>query len=245
MLSTMNPIDAPAMARPETLRMHVERFIRDAIASGRFKPGARLVEREICEMLGVSRPPLREALRALEAEKLIQIIPHRGPVVASVSLQDAREVYAMRALLESFAAREFTLRADDAMVRALAAAVRHLRAEAKTGDRARLLTAKTQFYGIIYQGCGNRLVVDMLQGLLSRINLLRATSLARPDRIGPSLDEIDGIVAAIRSRDAAKAEKLARQHIINAEAVALRVLESQADAPEPRARARKAKRVAK
>ena len=223
----MNTDEAPRIARPETLRMHVERYIRDAIASGQFKPGARLVEREICEMLRISRPPLREALRVLEAEKLIHIIPHKGPVVASISVQEAREVYTMRALLESFATREFTLHADDAMVRALTTAVRQLRAEAKSGDRKRLLAAKTRFYEIIYQGCGNRLLVEILQGLLTRINLLRATSLAQPSRIGPSLAEIDGIVEAIRERNAAKAQRLAREHIVNARAVALGVLEGQ------------------
>jgi len=226
-VTAMDVLEPSPLARPDTLRMHVERFIRDAISSGQFKPGARLVEREICEMLHISRPPLREALRALEAEKLIHIIPHKGPVVASISLADAREVYAMRALLESFATREFTLKADDAMVRSLAAAAKHLRAEAKSGDRARLLAAKTRFYGILHDGCGNRLAVEILQGLLTRINLLRATSLAQPARIGPSLDEIDGIVAAIRSRNAAKAERLARLHIVNAEAVALAVLATQ------------------
>lgn len=235
----MSTNETTALARPETLRMHVERFIRDAIASGQFKPGARLVEREICEMLRISRPPLREALRALEAEKLIHIIPHKGPVVASISLQEAREVYAVRALLESFAAREFTRKADDAMVRSLAAAVRELRIEAKSGERKRLLAAKTRFYGIIYQGCGNRLLVEILQGLLTRINLLRATSLAQPDRIGPSLAEIDGIVEAIRERNPAKAERLAREHIVNAQAAALGVLAgqtAQAPAKPPRAR---------
>jgi DNA-binding GntR family transcriptional regulator len=239
----MTANETAALARPETLRMHVERFIRDAIASGQFKPGARLVEREICEMLRISRPPLREALRALEAEKLIHIIPNKGPVVASISLQEAREVYAMRALLESYATREFTQKADDAMVRSLAAAVRELRAEAKSGERKRLLAAKTRFYQILYQGCGNRLLVEILQGLLTRINLLRATSLAQPERIAPSLAEIDGIVEAIRERNAAKAERLAREHIVNAQAAALGVLENQiAKAPTTPSRSRRSAR---
>jgi DNA-binding GntR family transcriptional regulator len=239
----MTTNETVALARPETLRMQVERFIRDAIASGQFKPGARLVEREICEMLHISRPPLREALRALEAEKLIHIIPNKGPVVASISLQEAREVYAMRALLESYATREFTQKADDAMVRSLAAAVRELRAEAKSGERKRLLAAKTRFYQILYQGCGNRLLVEILQGLLTRINLLRATSLAQPERIAPSLAEIDGIVDAIRERNAAKSERLAREHIVNAQAAALGVLEGQmAKAPTTPSRSRRSAR---
>lgn len=219
---TTNTLAAPA--RPESLRNYVERFLRDAIATGQFAPGARLIEREICELLNVSRPPLREALRALEAEKLVQIIPHKGPVVASMSLDDARQVYAVRALLESFAIKQFTLNADAAMVKQLGVAVKELNVEAATGDQNRLLAAKTRFYEIIHQGCGNRLVVDMLQGLLTRINLLRATSLTQPERLAVSLDEIDKIYSAIRRRDAEKAEKLAKQHIVNAQVTALGVL---------------------
>ncbi|MGB7480377.1 MAG: GntR family transcriptional regulator, partial [Burkholderiaceae bacterium] len=72
------------LRKPESLRSHVENFLRDAIMNGRFQPGERLRERELCELLDVSRPSLREALRRLEAEKLIKTVLHRGPVVAAI-----------------------------------------------------------------------------------------------------------------------------------------------------------------
>ena len=71
--------------KPQSLREYVEAYLKQAIVGGKYKPGDRLIEREICELLGVSRPPVREALRQLEADKLITHELHRGPVVASVS----------------------------------------------------------------------------------------------------------------------------------------------------------------
>lgn len=110
--------------KAETLRSQVENQLRQAIVGGLLKPGQKLVERELCERLGVSRPSLREALRRLEAEKLIVNVPHRGPEVASMTLAEARDLYAMRRLLEGFAAREFTRLATDEQVKALAKAVK-------------------------------------------------------------------------------------------------------------------------
>ena len=74
----------------ETLRAQVENTLRKAIISGELSPGEKLIERELCQMLGVSRQSLREAMRKLEAEKLIVIVPHRGPEVASMSIDQAR-----------------------------------------------------------------------------------------------------------------------------------------------------------
>ena len=115
------------LLKPETLRAQVENNLRQAIVSGQLKAGEKLVERELCEMLGVSRPSLREALRTLEAEKLIAIVPHRGPEVAAISLKEARDLYALRGLLESFAAHEFTRLASDEQVKSLGKTVRRLR----------------------------------------------------------------------------------------------------------------------
>ena len=86
------------------LRRLVEDKLRGAIASGRFQPGQRLVERELCELVGVGRTSIREALRQLEAEGLVHSIPNRGPVVSTISVAEARELYAVRALLEGDAA---------------------------------------------------------------------------------------------------------------------------------------------
>lgn len=217
--------DLPTMSRPETLRGHVENFLRKAIMEGRFAPGDRLVERELCEILQVSRPPLREALRKLEAEKLLVIVPHRGPVVARLDVKAARELYAMRGLLEGFAAAEFARLATDEQITALESAVKKLHKQSATPDRRKLIDAKSRIYEILLGGCGNQLITEVLGGLLTRINLLRATSFSRPERLRESLAEIDDLVMRIKARDSEGAQQVAIRHIKNAENAALQMMD--------------------
>ena len=100
--------------KPATLRSRVEEYLRSSIMEGRMKGGERLREQELCEQLGISRSTLREALRTLEAERLISIEPHRGPTVIRITEKAAQDLYALRALLEGFAAHEFARLASDA-----------------------------------------------------------------------------------------------------------------------------------
>ena len=217
------------MTPPETLRSKVEDSLRRAIVSGQLQPGEKLVERELCEMLGVSRASLREALRRLEAERLIVIVPHRGPEVATVSLADARDLYALRRLLESFAAREFARLASDDQIAALARTVRRLRDAGEKKLRTGVLHAKTDFYRLLLDGCGNALIGEVLGSLLARVSLLRATSLMQADRLPHTLDEIDALLSCIQARDGPGAQRMAERHVRNAEAAAIEVLERQSD----------------
>lgn len=211
----------------ETLRSQVENHLRLAILNGDLAPGEKLIERELCEQLGVSRPSVREALRKLEAEKLIVIVPHRGPEVASMTLEEAQDLYAMRRLLESFAAHEFTRLASDTQVKQLAKAVKKLSEAGKKNSRAGVLQAKSEFYDILLGGCGNQLIREMLGGLLSRVSLLRAKSLMLPDRLPQSLEEIKALLACIEARDAKGAQKISHKHVLNAEVAALGVFRQQ------------------
>ena len=215
------------LVKPETLRAQVENNLRQAITSGQLRPGQKLIERELCEQLGVSRPSLREALRRLEAERLIVIVPHRGPEVAALTLQEAQDLYALRRLLESFAAHEFARAASDAQIKTLAKVVKRLREAGRRNNGAGVLDAKAEFYRVLLAGCGNALVSDILGGLLARVSLLRATSLMLPDRLPRSLDEIDALLVCIQQRDAKGAEKISRQHVLNAEQAALGVFRQQ------------------
>lgn len=213
--------------KPSTLRSRVEEFLRTSIMEGRIKGGERLREVELCEQLNISRSTLREALRTLEAERLISMEPHRGPTVVRITEKAARDLYALRALLEGFAAHEFARLADDADIARLRKAVDVLQRQAKGSNKSALLAAKRDFYDVMLSGCDNDLIKDMLPGLLSRINLLRATSFARPDRLPESMAEIDQIFACIQARDPEGAQAAARNHIANAERTALDVLRRQ------------------
>lgn len=223
-LLTMNLTAAVPPPKPKSLRDYVEDYLRAAIMDGQYQPGARLVEREICELLNVSRPPVREALRKLEAEKLIATAPHRGPVVAAVTAQEAREIYELRAVLEAHATAQFARLATDAQVEQLRLAIHKLHFDARLNDRRLLLAAVKEVYDVILGGCGNALIRETLLGLFSRINLLRATSLSQPNRLPESLAEIDRMFELIQSRQADAAGEAARLHILNAQKVALAVL---------------------
>src|SRR3981189_1868278 len=99
--------EAPALLRDQALER-----LRDAIISGHFAPGTRLIERELCEQMGVSRTSIREVLRRLEAEQLIEVEPRRGPIVARLSRKQIEEIYDVRALLEAAVVRRFAVEAS-------------------------------------------------------------------------------------------------------------------------------------
>ncbi len=203
----------------------VEEKLRAAIAKGLFKPGQRLVERELCELIGVGRTSIREALRQLEAEGLVQTIPHRGPIVSSISAQEARQLYEIRALLEGYAGRQFAERKDPQAVKALDKTVKALVKAVKGNEQLALIEAKSQFYKVLMGGAENVFVTQMLTGLHNRITLLRLTSMTQPGRLARSIAEIGDIYDAIAAGDGDAAEKACRLHIQEAAKVALAVLD--------------------
>lgn len=216
-----------AMAAP--LRREIETRLRSAITQGRFHAGERLIERELCEMLGVSRPSLREALRQLEAEGLVTLVPNRGPVVTDISLEEAREIYEMRATLEGLAARLFTRRASDAEIAELRRAARELK-KAGTGNSSELmLDLKNKFYEILLSGCGNRVIRCELSQLHNRLRLLRAKILAGRTRL--ALIEVGKIVDAIERRDEDAACLASIEHIERAADWAVRALQQSEQKP--------------
>lgn len=214
-----------------TLRLMVEEKLRAAIAKGLFKPGQRLVERELCELIGVGRTSIREALRQLEAEGLVQTIPHRGPIVSSISAQEARQLYEIRALLEGYAGRQFAERKDPQAVKALDKTVKALMKAVKSNEQLALIEAKSQFYKVLMGGAENVFVTQMLTGLHNRITLLRFTSMTQPGRLARSIVEIRDIYDAIAAGDGDAAEKACRLHIQEAAKVALAVLDGSFSEP--------------
>lgn len=224
-----------------SLRHQVEDTLRRAVSSGRFQPGQRLVERELCEMTGVSRPSIREALRRLEAEGLIEMVPHRGPSVASIGVEEARQIYAVRALLEGYAAQEFARFATAEQIADIKEALAGLERCARIGEGGgpSLTEAKAAFYGVLLEGCRNDIVRGVLSGLHNRVNVLRMTSMSQKARLPRSLAELREIVARIVARDPEGARDACVLHIENAGRVALDVLarrEIDADIPLDRPR---------
>ncbi len=208
--------------------------LRAAIMSGRFSPGQRLIEKELCTLMGVSRPSVREALRVLEADGLITSIPNRGPEVARVTTSDAESIYQVRGMLEGLAAKLFASRATDDQISLLKQAADALHVAFRSKDISQVLIKKTAFYDILFEGSGNVVIASVVRTMNSRINLLRQVSLSKSGRLKTSMREIQKIVDAISKRDAESAFLAAVAHVDAASNVAIASLKDTA----PRAKFR-------
>jgi len=211
-----------------SLRQQVIESLRTAVISGRLSSGQRLTERELTESLGVSRTVVREALRQLEAEGLIEVIPNRGPVVRSLTAEEAQDIYHIRAVLEGLAAREFVAQAAAEQLAALETAFDDVVTAYEAGDAARIGAAKTLFYDVLYAGAASETLSSMLATLHARMWRWRTLGLAHPQRSATrsqeSIDNLREIVAAIRAGDGERAERTTRAEANQAAAEVLRLL---------------------
>ena len=211
------------------VRHQTTQNIRNAIIEGIFRPGDRLIERELCELTGVSRTIIREALRQLEAEGIVKTIPNKGPFVATLTIEEAKDIYQVRQVLECFACRLCAERASPSQISDLSHAVKTLEEVSSIGDTKKYIEAKTTFYDVILKSCGNKLIYLIIGLLHTRITYLRSMSLSLPGRVDKSLAEIKQISEAIERRDPDVACTACEEHIKNAEAVALKVLRTMND----------------
>lgn len=209
--STMTRADLQIL--PKTVQQQTVERLRTAILEGVFKPGERLVEAEVAPLLGISRPSLREALRSLEGERLVTIIPNRGPHVSVVTWEEAEQIYQVRMLLEGEAAALSATRAKPEHFSRMRKALDDFCIASLASDRRGLVTATTTFYGILLESCGNQILEELQKGLLARINFLRNQSMSRPSRSAESLREMTAIHDAITQHDAGAARQAAIRHV--------------------------------
>jgi DNA-binding GntR family transcriptional regulator len=209
---------------PTPMRRQVEEGLRDAIIAGRFAPGQHLPDRLLCELFGASRSVVREAVRLLEAEALVVVLPNRGPFVAWLSSAEAAQIYEVRGVLEALAGEGFAIRATEAERAELRAVYERLAAAGEAAERADLLAIKRDFYAVLLRGCRNPMVARMLDQMLNRNSQLRATSLSEPGRLPHTVAELRRVVQAIEHRDPDGAWEACRHHVKRAGAVAIRIL---------------------
>lgn len=202
------------------LRDVVFETLRDAIITQVLKPGERLMEIQLADELGVSRTPVREAIRKLELEGLVVMVPRKGAYVAGVSMKDIHEVYEVRAALEmlavSLAAERITEEELDALERQV---LRESEAEAEQDENTldNIIYIDSTFHDIIYQAAHNQRLVQFVNILQEQLQRFRAASLSRPGRSKTALLEHKQIVEALAERNGELAMKLAKEHIENAE----------------------------
>jgi DNA-binding GntR family transcriptional regulator len=211
---------------PQTLRDIVQARLREAIIAGHFAPGERLVERPLCDQLGVSRTVIRETIRFLEAEGLVEIIPNRGPIVSTLSWDQARQIYDIRLQLEGSAAAACAQAHETGFANDLGKALKAVGAAQNDTEWSNLLQATTRFYELIFLQAGHSIAWDVVQRLNGRISRLRALTLAARNRERSGMSHMTAIHDAILSGDPAKARKAVESHIADAAQTARGFLES-------------------
>ena len=213
---------------PQTLRDMVQERMRDAIITGHFKPGERLVERPLCEQLGVSRTVVRETIRYLEAEGLVEILPGRGPIVAKMNWDDARQIYDIRRMLETAAARACALSVTRDRAKRLKSALADLQKGIDSGVASDLFAATNRFYQEIFEGAGHNVAWEIVQRLNGRISRLRMMTLSDTNREKPGPSHMLSICEAIVAGDPEAAEHAVHAHLADTAAIAERLLADQA-----------------
>ena len=211
------------------LREQVADLLRREIVELRLRPGQRLVERELIERIGVSRTTIREALRQLSAEGLVTTIPQKGAIVAIPSPKEAAEVYEVRALLEGAAAKECAENATEAHLRGSEGRFAASSAAGRRGGAAADARGEEPALPGALRRLDNPTIRRILEGLQARVAVLRATTLAAPDRPEQSVKEIRAIVEAIERREPEAAETAASFHVRQAARPCSRRLESSAE----------------
>lgn len=197
----------------QSLGSQIFNKIREDILSGTYKRGDELKEATLGRKLGVSRTPVREALRQLELEGLVEIVPNRGARVTGISEKDISDIYLMRSRLEGLAARlaaEYMKEEDIAeMEEVILLSEFHLK-KAKNDQMVRL---DGRFHEIMYHAAGSRMLEHVLTDFHHYVKLARANSVKTQNRAEESVLEHKAILEAIKKRDRDLAEKLANDHI--------------------------------
>lgn len=209
---------------PRTLREMALERMRIAIVEFHFTPGQRLIERDLCEQLGVSRSVVREVIRHLESEGLVHTVPHQGPTVATLDAKTAAEIYELRALLESAAAEAAATQASDHDVLRMEAALAAISAAYAKQDFHAVLVATAEFYETMFMCAHKSVAWEMVQRLNGRISWLRFLTVSSAERNATGPLQLRNILEAIRQRDGAAAANACRAHISTAATIAQRLL---------------------
>lgn len=200
---------------PTALYQEVAERLRQRIFAHELTPGMWIDEQALAEHYGISRTPLREALKVLASEGLVELKPRRGCYVTEISRQDLDDIFPLMAMLEGRCAFEAVKRAKAADMTALRVIHERLESAARDGRIDAFFEANQEFHKKIQQLSGNRWLLSVIQDLRKVLKLSRLHSLSLEGRLQQSLDEHRAILACMLSGDATKAEKLMHDHLLS------------------------------
>lgn len=204
--------DSLQLRRGNTLAHRVYEIIKDRILSAELPPGTRLKDNELARTFGVSNTPVREAIRELEKDGLIETIPYRGRFVKKMSIEETSEVYDVRMALEALAARLAVKRITESQLEEMEKAVQEYAIASERDDITAGLEADLAFHDLIVQASGNSTLLQVLRDLANRIQVLRQLDKGKMRR-KQSLEDHKAILRALKERDEEKAEVQVCRHI--------------------------------
>ena len=199
----------------KSLRGQVFDKIRSDILNGKYKRWEELVESSIGKELGISRTPVREAIRQLELEGLVQLVPNKGAFVTGISEKDVRDIYLIRARLEGLAARMAAKNITPELLDAMEETVVLSEYHAKKEHYEQVCEMDSKFHKLLYKASGSRILEHTLTDFHQYVQRVRMASIMKKRRMEKSNDEHDAILTAIREHDEEKAELVATRHISN------------------------------
>ena len=206
-----------------TLRERILSTIRAAIVNGEIRPGTRIMEPELADRFGISRTPIREAIRQLESEGLISVIPRKGAIVASISPQDISNFYELKMILEGHAARLAAKNLTENDLAKMETVNRQIEAASAKKNLSRVLDLQNEFHEIFLRACGNDKLLAIVQNLVMQFQRIRLMP-AMLGRIKGSIRQHTEIIEAFRRKDAARAEELVRKNSLYGKNLLLREL---------------------
>ncbi|PLX83910.1 MAG: GntR family transcriptional regulator [Desulfuromonas sp.] len=197
--------------RHQTLREKILETIRESILRGTLKPGEKVAEPDLAERFGISRTPIREAFRQLESEGYLTVIPRKGAVVTALSEQDVQEFYAIKSILEGYAAALAAVRLEDRDIDRLEQINERLKHLATEGDVKAFFRVHNEFHELFLKASGNKKLYDLVLQLGLKFNRLRMASLSVEGRMSISVSEHEKLIQAFRNHDAIEAENLVKK----------------------------------
>lgn len=197
------------------LRDVVFNTLRQAILRGELKPGERLMEIQLANKLGVSRTPIREAIRKLELEGLVLMIPRKGAEVADIKEKNLRDVLEVRSALETLSVRLACERITDEQIAELKRAAKEFKHTLKSGDITKIAEADVKFHDVIYEATENKKLIQLLNNLREQMYRYRVEYLKNESAHAKLLKEHEEIISKIENKETQAAIASVCQHIDN------------------------------
>lgn len=206
---------AIGLLQEHSLATLAQRELGRRIVSGEIAVGAKLNEADIASDLGISRGPVREAFRALDQAGLVRVEKNRGVFVRQVSLEEANEIYEVRAVLEGLIGRLAAQRIDEEELEQLRVLVKKMHAQEKGRKAQAYFALNVEFHDLLARAARNGALLANYRGIINQLDLYRRATLSRStDNIPISTRDHEAIVVAIAARDAALAERLMAEHVL-------------------------------